>query len=95
MTRNYELTVVVSPQLNEKDLQAALAGVEAVVEQVKGKGVKKEEWGKKPLAYRIKKETEGIYWLFKLELPTEKAAVVDKELRLREDILRLLLVRLD
>lgn len=95
MTRNYELTVVMSPQLNDKDLKAALVGVEAVVEQAKGKVVKKEEWGKKPLAYRIKKETEGVYWLFRVELPTDKAAVVDKELRLREDILRLLLVKLD
>ena len=82
-------------QLNDKDLKAALVGVETVVEQAKGKVVKKEEWGKKPLAYRFKKETEGVYWLFKLELPTDKAAVVDKELRLREDILRLLLVKLD
>lgn len=92
MNRAYELVVVISPQLNEKKFKAELTAVEAVVDKAKGKVVKKEDWGKKALSYPIKKETEGMYVLFRLELPSEQVREVDKKLRLREDMLRFLLV---
>ena len=92
MTRNYELTVVFSPQLNEKDLTAATTGVEKAVEKAKGKLGKMAEWGKKGLAYPIKKETEGVFRFWPVELPGEAVTGVDKELRLVEGVLRFLLV---
>lgn len=92
MTRKYELTVVFSPQLNEKDLTAATAGVVAVVEKAGGKLAKMIDWGKKDLAYPIKKETSGIFRLWPVELAADKAESVDKQLRLKEGVLRFLLV---
>jgi len=90
--RKYELTVVLSPQLNGEDVKKAAGAVEAVVEKVKGKVEKKEEWGKKELAYPIKKQTEGIYVLFNVELAGKELVRVDKELKLMDDILRFLIV---
>ncbi|OGY17696.1 MAG: 30S ribosomal protein S6 [Candidatus Chisholmbacteria bacterium RIFCSPHIGHO2_01_FULL_48_12] len=92
MTRNYELVVVFSPQLNEKDLTAATAEVVAVVEKAGGKAAKMIDWGKKDLSYPIKKETSGIFRLWPVALAADKAAQVDKELRLKEGVLRFLLV---
>ncbi len=90
--RQYELTVVFSPQLNEKDLTAATEGVVAVVEKAGGKVDKMIDWGKKDLAYPIKKETSGIFRLWPVELAADKAVAVDKELRLKEGVLRFLLI---
>lgn len=92
MMRQYELTVVFSPQLNQKDLTAAAAAVENLVEKAKGKIKKMEDWGKKVLSYPIKKEVEGVYQWRQLELPTAAVANVDKELKLQQQILRYLLV---
>lgn len=92
MMRQYELTVVFSPQLNEKDLTAATEGVVAMVEKAGGKVDKMIDWGKKDLAYPIKKETSGIFRLWPVELAADKAVAVDKELRLKEGVLRFLLV---
>lgn len=86
------MTVVFSPQLNEKDLTAATAGVVAVVEKAGGKLAKMIDWGKKDLAYPIKKETSGIFRLWPVELAADKAESVDKQLRLKEGVLRFLLV---
>ena len=92
MTRTYELTVVFSPQLNEKDLTAATAAVGKVVEKAGGKMGKLQEWGKKMLAYPIKKENEGVFRFWLVEVPTEMVVGVDKELRLIEGVLRFLLI---
>ncbi len=92
MTRAYELTVVLSPQLNEKDLSALKDAVEKLVEKIKGKAGKVEEWGTKKLSYPIKKETEGVFSFWRLELPTDGVAALDKELKVQDGILRYLLV---
>lgn len=86
------MTVVFSPQLNEKDLTAATAGVVAVVEKAGGKLAKMIDWGKKDLAYPIKKETSGIFRLWPVKLAADKVKSVDKQLRLKEGVLRFLLV---
>jgi small subunit ribosomal protein S6 len=92
MTRKYELVVVFSPQLNETDLTAATAGVVAVVDKAGGKAAKMIDWGKKDLSYPIKKETSGIFRFWPVELSADKAAQVDKDLRLTAGVLRFLLV---
>ena len=95
MIRKYELTVVLSPQLNEKDLQAKIDWLEKLVEKAKGKLGKLDDWGKKVLAYPIKKETEGIFKFWPVELPGEAVAGVDRELMVQAGILRHLLVVVD
>ena len=93
MKRSYELTVVFSPQLNEKDLTASLKAVEVVVDKAGGKMGRVVDWGKKDLSYPIKKETQGVYKFWPVELLTDKAHEAEKELRLKEGILRFLLVK--
>ena len=82
MTRNYELVVVFSPQLNEKDLTAATAEVVAVVEKAGGKAAKMIDWGKKDLSYPIKKETSGIFRLWPAEVGADKGGQGEKEVRI-------------
>lgn len=63
--RLYELVLVVRPSLKEADRKKLLSTVK---EWLKGVNVLKEEdWGQKPLAYAIKKEEAGHYFMFQIE----------------------------
>jgi len=93
--RDYELMVVLSPDLDE-------AGVDATTErlgtQIGGRGgevVDVQKWGRRRLAYPIAKHRDGFYTVAKLKLTPEAAEPLERSLRLNESVIRHLLVRLD
>ena len=92
--RDYELMVVLSPELDE-------AGVEATTErlgtQITGRGgevVDVQKWGRRRLAYPIAKHRDGFYTVHKLKLAPDTTEPLERALRLNESVLRHLLVRL-
>lgn len=91
----YELTFILPTELTPAKEKSLLAKLTNFVEKEGGKIVKDKEnmWGKRPLAYPIKKRSEGVYFLWELELPTQKVAQVNRMLEVEEDVLRHLLVR--
>ena len=89
--RDYELVLVISGDQEAQD--KLLAKVKKDLEALGGKIEKEEEWGKKELAYRIKRETEGIYFFWEIALPPEVVANFEQKLKLEEKILRHLLVK--
>lgn len=91
--RDYELVLVIDPELSGEDQKKLLAKVQKIVEDLKGKVEKKDEWGRKELAYPIKKKNLGYYFLLAIKLPPEAPAQVDKKLKLEEKIIRYLLVK--
>jgi small subunit ribosomal protein S6 len=56
---------------------------------------RREYWGLKTLAYRIKKNRKGHYVLFNIEAPPDAVQEMERQMRLNEDILRHLTVRLE
>lgn len=91
----YELVLVLKPLLPEDLKTKVLKKVEDYVDSQKGKVVKKDVWGKKHLAYSIKKHDEGYYVLYTLELSPEKIVDFQRELKLMGDILRYMTIKLD
>lgn len=91
--RDYELTFIISAELTGAKEKKVLDNIEKTIETLGGKLGKKDEWGKKRLAYPIKKKTEGVYFLFDLSLPSSKVASLDRELEINEDVLRHLIVK--
>lgn len=89
--RLYELVLVLKTSLSEGDRKKTLDAIKELVKDLKVS--KDEDWGQKPLSYKIKKETAGVYHLLKLE--GESAVPADFESRLlrNENVLRHLLVR--
>ncbi len=89
--RTYELVLVLKPSLTEKE-RAKL--VETVKNWFKDfKVSKEEEWGQKPLAYKIKKEIAGFYHVLNLEGEQGLPADYEKKLMNDESVLRHLLLR--
>ncbi|MCA9338769.1 30S ribosomal protein S6 [Candidatus Saccharibacteria bacterium] len=92
--REYELTVLLHPDL-EMDLDAPLEKVRKVVTSNGGEIVKEDNWGKRKLAYPIKKENFAVYICFAVKLPAEAAAKISNTFNITDEVLRYLLVMVD
>jgi small subunit ribosomal protein S6 len=73
-------------------LQDTLA---SLIEENGGKVTKREYWGLRNIAYRMKKNRKGHYVLFNIDAPSAAIDEFDRQLRLNEDVLRHLVVRVD
>jgi small subunit ribosomal protein S6 len=81
---------------------AAQTHVDQLIEQMKGvieagggKVVKQESWGLRSLTFKIKKNRKGHYVLFNLDSPAPAVAEMERQLKLNEDVIRQLTVRVD
>jgi small subunit ribosomal protein S6 len=92
--RPYEVVVILEPSLEESQVQAIL---NKSTEQLQASGStvnKVDKWGKRRFAYEIAKKTEGFYVLLDVSSEPEPMAVLDRQLRLADDVLRHKIVRL-
>ena len=72
--KEYELTVLVHPDL-EADLDKALGKVRALITDNGGEITKEDNWGKKRLAYSIKREDFAVYVYFEVKLPAPRNTI--------------------
>jgi small subunit ribosomal protein S6 len=91
----YELTVIVPPELSEEDRDKILTKVEELIKANKGEVASRDMWGRRELAYPIKKYKEGIYVLFTFTAPKEGIKDIDYKTKINDDIIRYLLVKAD
>ena len=97
---SYYLTLVLKPDLEEKERKALLDSIKAKLVPASEKTtsaeasvVKEDLWGVKILAYPIKKQTSGYYAHFEIQADPKNAKGLDKSLKVEEDVLRYLLIR--
>jgi small subunit ribosomal protein S6 len=90
---DYELVVIVTPEATEEKLEARLNGISQYITGHGGAVVSVDKWGKRRLAYPIKKSFEGNYIVFKFSLPPKASHELENNLRISEDLLRYLMVR--
>ena len=93
--RDYELTVVLSPEIAGEDLDNAIERVSQLITQKEGVITEVNRWGKRRLAYPIENFREGNYALIQLKLQPSRVAELDAKLKSWEEVLRHLLVRLE
>jgi len=92
---DYEVTVIFSPEITEEALPAEIEKVKQFITQKGGVVGEVNRWGRRKLAYPIKKYREGNYVLTPFKLQPEMALELERNLRTSEQILRFLLVRLE
>ena len=93
--REYELTIIVRSDIEEPDLMTLTDRVKALITDQGGEVAKLELWGTRRLAYPIHQVREGQYVFMVTQLPPQALAEVDRGIKLIEDILRHLFVRVD
>ena len=91
--RDYELTFIVRPDVEDTALTALLDKIKGLLTAAGAQNVQLEPWGRRMLAYPIKKITEGQYFLIRTQLPPQALRELERTLRLTEEILRFLCVR--
>lgn len=91
---SYLLTLVLNPDLEEKERKALLDSLIKKVTGDSGKVSKEDLWGVRELAYPIKKKAKGFYAHFEIETQPINTKGLDKILKTEENILRYLLVRI-
>ena len=93
--RRYEVMVILDPELEERTVEPSLDTYLNIVRKEGGTVEKLDIWGRRKLAYDVKKKAEGIYAI--IDLTAEPAVVkeLDRQLSLNESILRTKVLRPD
>ncbi len=93
-TNQYEVAVLYHPDL-EVDLEKATSRVEKIFKDNGGKVVAEDNWGKRKLAYVIKKNESAIYIIYTVDLPPENVRKVENILNITDEVIRFLITRPD
>ncbi len=93
--RDYEMVLVIKPGLTEEALGTAVDNVTRFVTERGGTITEVNHWGRRKLAYPIKHFAEGSYVLTKLKMKPELHKALEANLRISEDVIRHLLIRVD
>jgi len=91
--RDYELVVILSPELAEEDIPAAIDRLSRLIVDRGGEVKDVDRWGRRKLAYPINKHLEGNYLVTQVRLEPDRTSDVEAGLRISEEVLRHLLMR--
>jgi small subunit ribosomal protein S6 len=91
--RHYELMVILDPELEERTVVPSLDRFLNVVRKGGGAIENVNIWGRRKLAYEIKKKSEGIYAVVDMQAEPALAKELDRQLNLNEAVLRTKLIR--
>jgi small subunit ribosomal protein S6 len=89
--RVYELVFIVHPDLDDAAFKELVEKVKGWITEAGGIISKVDSWGKRKLAYRIRKQKEGQYVAIKAEIPPLFCVQLERNLRLTESVLRFLI----
>ncbi len=91
----YETVFIARQDLGTAQVTELTENFSAIIKRDGGKILKTESWGLRTLAYRIKKNRKGHYVLIESDAPPTALLEMERNMRLNEDVLRFMSVRLD
>ncbi|MDO9398644.1 MAG: 30S ribosomal protein S6 [Herbiconiux sp.] len=93
MTHQYELMVILDPEIDERTVAPSLDKFLNVIRTAGGSVDKVDIWGRRRLAYEINKKTEGIYAVVNLTASSDATVELDRQLKLSEAVMRTKVLR--
>ena len=91
--RNYELMVILDPDLEERTVEPSLETYLNLVRQDGGSVESVDVWGRRRLAYEVNKKAEGIYAVVTLAAEPATVKELDRQLGLNESVMRTKVLR--
>jgi small subunit ribosomal protein S6 len=91
----YECTFIVRSDMSPNDVTKLASTMTQIIVDGGGKIFKNESWGLRNLAYPINKSNKGHYVMLGLESPFPALAEMERQLRISEDVIRFLTVKVD
>ncbi len=93
--RSYEVAFILQPDLDETSLNALVDKVKGWITAAGGQITQTDLWGRRRLAYPIRKQHEGQYILMQTEMTAEATRGVERNLHLTEQVMRFQIIRTD
>ena len=91
--RRYEVVGVAQPDLTEEEIAKIIERVENIISAGRGILAKIEKWGKRRLAYEIKKQKEGFYFLVDFAGTGPIVAEIERNFKIDDRILKFISVK--
>ena len=88
MARDYELGIVVNPDVGDEQARAIVERITHVIAAHEGQVVRVNAVGRRRLAYPIDRHRDGLYFYFDLIVEPQSIAEIERSLRVNEDIIR-------
>ena len=92
---SYENVFIARQDISATQVESLVEEFTNIIAELGGKVLSSEYWGLRTLAYRVRKNRKGHYVLLNIECPTNATQELERRLRLNEDILRYLTIRVD
>ncbi len=94
--REYETTFVLAPTLSEEEVEETVTGFTGVAEEKGAKVVNVDNWGKRRLAFPVKKHEDGFYVVLTLQEETVEAVTeLERRFKVNDSVIRFLSIRVD
>src|SRR6185436_12212097 len=93
--REFETIFILRPDTNQDGIQTVNARVKGVIEQLGGRVIKLDNWGKRKLAYEVKKQLKGIYLYWQYLGSTGTVEEIERNLRMLDAVIRYYTVKVD
>ena len=93
MLRDYEILYIARPELDDEQLQAAIATVDRLIENLGGAVQKTDVWGRRRLAYEVRHLREGQYVLTDFQIDPARVPEMEATLKISDTVFRHLVVR--
>ncbi|MGQ9471335.1 MAG: 30S ribosomal protein S6 [Candidatus Aminicenantales bacterium] len=91
--RHYETGVIIAPNLSDEEIEQQIKQMEEVISSLGGNLGREERWGKRKLAYPIKKFTDGYYLFLHYESEADVPAELERRFRQSDQVLRYMTVK--
>ena len=93
--RNYEFVYIVSPEVEEENLESVTEKIGQLIANGGGQVLRLDSWGRRRLAYPIQKFREGHYVVARIQLEPGAISELRRSLGLTEELIRYLLIKTD
>jgi small subunit ribosomal protein S6 len=90
----YESLFIIRSSVSDQETAALIEKMKAVAEKTGAQFIKSENWGKKKLAYEVKRERKGTYVYFYFRAPNVTVGELERSYRLEDSIIKFLTVHL-
>jgi len=91
----YESVFIARQDVSATQVDSLTDSFEKIISENGGSVERREYWGLRTLAYRIKKNRKGHYVMFNMEAPSDAVQEMERNMRLNEDILRYMTIRIE
>lgn len=91
----YESIVIVRPSLSDEETAKVVEKMKGVLDKSGATVLKCENWGKRKLAYEVKRERKGFFVFFNYQAPGTVVGALERSCRIEDAVIKFLTVRVD